>query len=433
MVRVTGPNATSLGMRIFTPAEKWSGTRPAPYRAFVGRTHPPDNPAESIDHAVFTCFQAPRSYTGEDTVEITTHGGAVILRAVLQAAVDAGARLADPGEFTRRAYMNGRLDLAQAESVASLVSAATDEARKVMLRQLDGAFSTETARIKEALVEAKVLVESAIDFPEDVPETDTGTIRGLLDLSAGLAAELLLTSGVGIALSRGLSVAIAGTPNVGKSSLLNALLQEERAIVHEMPGTTRDFIEGQVDIKGVVLRVLDTAGVRDDAGAVEVKGILRTREILRSADLIVVLLDGSREAGSGDMSLLRETENRKRIIAVNKADLPQAAPAREDGVLRVSAKTGQGLKELKEAIYEKCCGSSLPSGEAVVTSLRQKSALEDTLASCGRAIESLSSSASPELLAVDIDAALLSLGELVGDVTSQEILDRIFSSFCIGK
>ena len=433
MVRITGPDAISVGRQIFTPAGGWAGSIPETHRALVGRTHRPNNPSEPIDHSIFTCFLQPRSYTGENTVELTTHGGALILRALLQSALDAGARLAEPGEFTRRAYQNGRLDLAQAEAVASLISAATDEARRVMLRQLDGALSRDALRIKEALIEAKVLVESAIDFPEDVPEAEERTILKFLSRAAGLTDELLSTSRVGIALTEGLSVAIAGTPNVGKSSLLNALLNEERAIVHELPGTTRDFIEARMEIKGVFLRVLDTAGIRDDADPVEVEGILRTKEILKTADLIVVLLDGSRKAEHGDMSLLKETAAGTRIVAINKTDLPQAERVLPRGALKISAKTGAGLEELKNAIYDMYFGSVSSSGEAVVTSLRQEEALEGTAASCRQALKSISDGVSPELLAVDIDEALMRIGELMGEVTSQEVLDRIFSRFCIGK
>ncbi len=433
MVRISGPDAILFCRRIFTPAGGWKDFPPEQRLALVGRTHQPDVPNDSIDQAVLTAFHGPKSYTGEDTVEITTHGGPLILRALLEAAVDAGARLAEPGEFTRRAFLNGRMDLAQAEAVASLISAATDEARKVMLRQVDGALSGAAGKIREKLKEAKVLSESAIDFPEDVEESEAAHLRMLISDAMILAQELISTAKEGIALAEGLSVAIAGTPNAGKSSLLNALLQEERAIVHEIPGTTRDFIEARVEIKGIPLKVVDTAGIREDARDVEEEGIFRTRKIMEKADLIMVIIDQSRKLGKGDRILLKETGNSQRIIVANKIDLPPANSEMPEGAVYISAKTGEGVEKLRDAVYETAFGKQKPSSGAVVTSLRQKGALMGAIESCRQALEVSSPEASPECLAVDIDEALMHMGKLVGEVTNDEILEEIFTRFCIGK
>ncbi len=433
MVRISGTDAILLCKRIFTPAGGWKDFPPEQRFALVGRAHQPDVPADSIDQAVLITFHRPRSYTGEDTAEITAHGGPLILRALLEAAVDAGARLAEPGEFTRRAFLSGRMDLAQAEAVASHIFAETDEARKVMLRQVDGALSGAAGRIREKLKEAKVLSESAIDFPEDVQEPEAKHLRTLISDSRLLAQELISTAKEGIALANGLSVAIAGTPNVGKSSLLNALLQEERAIVHEIPGTTRDFIEARIEIRGIPLKVVDTAGIRDGASEVEVEGIFRTRKVMKKADLVLVVIDQSRKLGKGDRALLKETENAQRIIVANKTDLLPTNSEMPEGAIYISAKTGEGIEKLRDAVYETAFGSQKLSSGAVVTSLRQKRALMGVIETCKRALEVSSPEVSPECLAVDIDEALMHMGELVGEVTNDEILEEIFSRFCIGK
>ena len=433
MVRISGPDAIRLCRRIFTPAGGWKDFPPEQRLAFVGRAHQPDVQADPIDQAVVITFHKPRSYTGEDTVEITAHGGPLVLRALLEAAVVAGARLAEPGEFTRRAFLNGRMDLTQAEAVASLIFAATDEARKVMLRQVDGALSGAAGKIREKLKEAKILNESAIDFPEDVKKPESEHLRTLIFDSKILAQELISTAKEGIALAEGLSVAIAGTPNVGKSSLLNALLQEERAIVHEIPGTTRDFIEARVEIKGIPLKVVDTAGIREGASEVEVEGIFRTRKVMEKADLTMVVIDQSRKLGKGDRALIKETENTQRIIVANKTDLPSTNSEMPEGAVYISAKTGLGIEKLKDAVYETAFGKQKSSSGAVVTSVRQKMAFMGVIESCRRALEISSPEESPECLAVDIDEALMHMGELVGEVTTDEVLEEIFSRFCIGK
>ncbi len=439
IVRVTGPDALSVARLIFTPTGGWHAFPPEPRKAMVGLVHPPGTPDDPIDKTVFLYFASPASYTGEDTVEFTAHGGPLIMRALLEAAVGGGARLAEPGEFTRRAFLNGRMDLSQAEAVALLIHASTDAARKAMLNQVEGAMGNAAHSLKKDLLEAKVILESAIDFPEeeDLGDLDLEQVERILQKGARKAGALLATGKEGVALGAGLSVVIAGTPNVGKSSLLNALLEEEKAIVHEMAGTTRDSIEGCINVQGVPVRVIDTAGIRQGADEIEVEGVLRTRKQIDKADLIMVVVDLSQQLSHGDLSLLKETEGSAstRVVVANKADLAPAGIELPEDALWVSAKTGEGIEDLKRAIYTSCFEErTLDRTEgAMVVSVRQAEALRGARDACLRAHRGIKNHVEPECLAVDVDEALMHIGQLTGEVTSDDVLERIFENFCIGK
>jgi tRNA modification GTPase len=436
MVRITGPDAMVVGRMIFTPL----GSGPSPdlesRKAFVGRVHHPGSPEEPIDQAVWLGFKGPRSFTGEDTVEISTHGGPLIMGSVLEAATLAGARLAEPGEFTRRAFNNGRIDLSQAESIASLIFASTEQARRVMQRQVEGAMGQEADRLRVSLLEVKVAIESAIDFPEDVDDIRPESLVQTVNSAMEHAENLLKTAREGIAMTWGLRVVIAGAPNVGKSSLLNALPQEDRAIVHEVAGTTRDFIEGRINVNGIPMVVVDTAGIRGEADPLEGEGIFRTRNLMRGADLLLLVMDGSRLMIPDEQELLQETVPTSRVIAMNKNDLSQH-PELEmpEGAVKISALTGQGIETLKKVIHDTYTGGgqALTEMDGVVTSLRQAEALKKVRDGCSRVMQGLTESREPELIAVDLEEALLGVGELTGEVTVDEVLEEIFSRFCIGK
>jgi len=436
MVRITGPDAMALGRQIFTPLGAGPPPEIKPRRALVGRVHLPGLPEEPIDQAVWLYFKGPRSFTGEDTVEITAHGGPLIMGSILEAATLAGARLAEPGEFTRRAFNNGRIDLSQAEAVASLIFASTEEVRRVMLRQVEGAMGQEAERLREGLLEVKIVLESTIDFPEDVDEIRPETLVQAVNSVMEGAQRLLDTARKGIAMTEGLRVVIAGAPNVGKSSLLNALLQEDRAIVHEVAGTTRDFIEGRISVNGIPMIVVDTAGIRGEAAPLEGKGIARTRKLMKGADLLLIVMDGSRSMCSDEEQLLQETAHTRRVVAVNKSDLsPHPGLDVPEGAVKVSALTGQSIDSLKEAIHDTYTGGGQVFAEVdgVITSIRQAEAVKKVRDGCDRVIQGLAVSREPELLAVDLDEALLGVGELTGEVTVDEVLEEIFSRFCIGK
>lgn len=436
MVRISGPDALAIGQALFTPLDSKSQKDPEPRKALVGHAHRPGQSSKPIDQVVWLSFAAPRSYTGEDTVEITAHGGPLIMRELLEAATLAGARLAEPGEFTRRAFLSGRMDLSQAESVASLIYASTEEARQVMQRQVEGAMGREAGRLRRDLLKVKVALESAIDFPEDIEDIQPRNLVKSINSVMQNVEGLLETSQEGIAMAQGLKVVIAGAPNVGKSSLLNALLQEERAIVHEVAGTTRDFIEGRISVKGIPMVVVDTAGIRGEPGPLEDEGIIRTRSLMKKADLLLIILDGSRPVSPDELELLQETGGSKRVIAVNKSDLP---PKLEmdlpENTVEISALTGDGMGALKEVIHDTYTGTNqvVTGADAVVTSLRQAQALKKISQGCARVRDGLLGSVEPELLAVDLEEALLGVGELTGEVTVDEVLKEIFSRFCIGK
>lgn len=437
MVRISGPRVLEVARTVFTPRTGWRSFPPEPRRALVGHSHRPGAASDPIDQALLLFFQQPRSYTGEDVVEITAHGGPLIMKAILEASLEAGARLADPGEFTRRAFLNGRMDLSQAEAVARLVHASTDQARRVMLRQVEGATGREAAAIRRNLLEVKALLEASIDFPEEIEgDIQPGRALECTRNALALTRKLLSTAREGIALSEGLSAVIIGTPNVGKSSILNALLGEERAIVHEMAGTTRDFIEGRIDAHGIPVKVVDTAGIREAADGVEVEGVLRTRRMMERADLLLIILDSSRPPGRGDMSLLGETEGVARVIVANKSDLHPADAGPPGGAVSVSAKTGHGLEDLKAAIHRHVLdrgGEPVGLEGGVVTSVRQAEALNGLKEACERAAAGLEGGVDPELVAVDVGDAMMRIGELTGEMTADMVLDEIFSRFCIGK
>jgi tRNA modification GTPase len=436
MVRITGPDALAMGRKIFTPLG--AGLLPdfKPREAVVGRVHYPRLPEDPIDQAVWLCFKGPRSFTGEDTVEITAHGGPLIMAGILEAATLAGARLAEPGEFTRRAFYNGRIDLSQAEAVAALIFASTEQARRIMLRQVEGAMGREAERLRENLLEIKIVLESAIDFPEDVEDIRPENLIQTIDSVMESVKSLLGTAREGIAMTEGLRVVIAGAPNVGKSSLLNALLQEERAIVHEVAGTTRDFIEGRISVNGIPMIVVDTAGIRGEADSLEGEGIARTKNLMKGADLLLLVMDGSRPSNLDEQKLLQESTATPRVVAVNKSDL-LLHPDLEmpEGAVGISALTGHGIDSLKEAIHDTYIGGAkaLTEMDGVVTSLRQAEALKKVRDGCDRVMQGLTESRAPELLAVDLEEALLGVGELTGEVTVDEVLEEIFSRFCIGK
>jgi tRNA modification GTPase len=368
-------------------------------------------------------------------VEITVHGGPLILAELLESVISAGARLAEPGEFTRRAYLNGRLDLSQAEAVASLIFAGTSRARQVMLGQVEGAMGREAASMRQALLDAKVLLETAIDFHEDVEEEELAGLDEMLASATDTATRLLATSRQGMALKDGLKVVIVGAPNVGKSSLLNALMEEDRAIVHEVAGTTRDYVEGRISIQGIPMVVVDTAGIRSDVPSVEAEGIRRTRQLMEGADLLLIVLDGTRKMLDEEAQLLSDTRQEVRVVVANKSDLPTCKELElPGGAIRASALKGQGLEDLKGAIHTAYIGDGPAlEGGGVVISLRQVHALEKVMEGCRHASEGSAAGLGPELLAIGIDEALTGISELTGEVTTEEVLNTIFDRFCIGK
>jgi tRNA modification GTPase len=408
------------------------------------------DPADStgrapLDEALVAIMRGPKSYTGEDIVELQCHGGMVILRTVCEMLVRAGARLAEPGEFTKRAFLNGRLDLAQAEAVLDTIRAKTAGSLRIAQEQLRGSLSHEIDAVREALIGLLAQVEAGIDFvEEDIAFIPTAELTAGLQRAQATIGRLLAHSREGRILRDGVTAAIIGRPNVGKSSLLNALLKTDRAIVTAIPGTTRDVLEEVLNIRGIPVRLLDTAGIRDTADPVEQEGVRRSRAAQEQADLVLIVLDGSAPLTEEDQSLLREVcshEDQKRLVVVNKTDLPiRLDPALlpsngpDCAIVKISAKTGDGLDDLRDRIRTLLLSPDFETRETVlVTHLRHQTALQQTRDSLAAALSSSDAKAAGELIAVDLRAAIDALGEITGAVSTDDILDRIFREFCIGK
>ncbi|MCX5852436.1 MAG: tRNA uridine-5-carboxymethylaminomethyl(34) synthesis GTPase MnmE [Deltaproteobacteria bacterium] len=439
IVRISGPSAESICRLLFKP--KKNRTPMESHRLYYGECIAPASGAV-IDEVLVTLMRAPHSYTGEDTLEIHCHGGPLILEAILGEAVRAGARSADSGEFTRRAFLNERLDLVRAEAVMDLIAAQTERGRELALSQFRGGISKVIEEYRSSLADILAEIEMSIDFNEEDGTADhgEGLVSGIDEVRSGII-DMLSTFREGSIQREGISVVIAGRPNVGKSSLLNRLVGQRRAIVTSTPGTTRDFIEEVVTIEGMPVKFIDTAGVREGGEEIEREGISFVWEKVAAADIVIVLTDGSAPLTEEDHDIIARCAGKTVILALNKSDLPAVVTPDElsrsvpgSDPLAISAKFGDGIPALKKKIYRVAAGAeSAPAARCVITNLRHKIALEKTADALERACEGLRDGLSPELPAVDIREALENLAEIVGATTTEEILDRIFSRFCVGK
>lgn len=442
IVRLSGPDALPIAEKIFRPhRDQLHISEIKTHTLTYGHTVDPETD-EPVDEVLVSVMRAPGTYTREDIVEINCHGGSVPLSKVLELALQMGARLAEPGEFTRRAFLNGRIDLAQAEAVADIIRAKTDLSLKVAVGQLEGRLSEEINQIRSDLVELLASVEAAIDFPdEDLDFLPSQEIIGQIDNILKRLESLLATADEGKIIAEGIRGVIIGRPNVGKSSLFNALLREERAIVTHIPGTTRDAIEEFINLDGVALKLTDTAGLRHTDDAIEIESIERTKIHLDNADLLLLVIDASEPLTDDDRELLSLISDRRAIITLNKTDLPQhpnntdiESLALNKPLVRISAAEETGLHELKSGIHDLVIHDDVASADAVfVTKVRHKIALRSAVENLEYAKKSAQGETPPELIAVDLRGCLRSLGEIVGETASEEILDQIFSRFCIGK
>ena len=392
-----------------------------------------------LDEALVVYMKGPRSFTAEDVVEIQSHGGALVLGMVCKVCLESGARMAEPGEFTKRAFLNGRLDLTQAEAVLDTIRATSSVGLNIAQRQLRGDLAREVELARSSLLTVLAHVEAGIDFvDEDIAFLQRDELLRIVSEAFGVVQKLEATAQEGRILREGARVVILGRPNVGKSSLLNRLLREERAIVTAIPGTTRDVIEESIDLDGVMIRLIDTAGVRQTVDIVEQEGIKRTRAAQDEADLLLLVLDVSALLTSDDQDLLRMVRDRRHVVLLNKADLagtvePDAALAGHP-VYPISAKTGLGIETVKLALRAQLVSGGFEAAESVtVTNVRHRDALRRAGESLGQALESVQSGMAGELVSIDVRAAADALGEITGAITTDEILGRIFSEFCIGK
>jgi len=439
IIKISGPKATEIATQIFRPRNV-----SLPFKShhlYYGEVVDPQG-SYAIDEALLSFMAKPRSYTREDVVEINCHGGYLVLQEILELILKAGARLAEPGEFTKRAFINGRIDLTQAEAVVDLIESKTSLSLKYASSQLKGIISQEINTLKRELVEMLSILEASIDFPEEDLEVATPShLITQTDHLISRVEKLLSTYNEGRLYREGVSTIIAGKPNVGKSSLFNALLGEERTIVTPVPGTTRDFIEEIINIKGIPLKIIDTAGLRDPADRIEEEGVRITKDKLDQADLIILVIDSSVKLDEQDEALLSTLRGKRTVVAYNKIDLPRKAslektPRGLSGVqvVLISALYKTGIEELKEAIVSLLIthARSLPSCP-IISNLRHKLILEKVLALTQSVREGLQKNIPHEFTASDIQAALNSLGEITGHTTPEDILDQIFSRFCIGK
>jgi tRNA modification GTPase len=397
---------------------------------------------EILDTALVACFPAPNSFTGEDVVEFHLHGNPAVVNAVVRAACDAGAVPAEPGEFSRRAFQHGKMDLTQAEGLADLIAAKTETAAASALRQMRGGIGRAVAPLRERLLSLLTALEAAIDFGDE-DDVQEGSPLQLQERVSELMTDLDVlhrTYEAGHRLRDGATVAIAGVANVGKSRLLNRLAGEERAIVDEAPGTTRDYLHAEVSVAGIPVLLVDTAGLRETGDRVEREGVRRSRDMIAQSDLILFVLDGGRPAGEGDLEAYREIAGRPHLVVVNKSDLPAGTTGEEftgeegRGVVRVSAKTGEGVEALLAALARELApGEAAIQAQAPLTRARHRLAVEKALSSLARAKASAKEGLPLEFPAADVREASGALAELLGEVAPEEVLDAVFRRFCIGK
>ncbi|HXG32653.1 MAG TPA: tRNA uridine-5-carboxymethylaminomethyl(34) synthesis GTPase MnmE [Bryobacteraceae bacterium] len=430
VVRLSGPQARTIAEAIlrFRRPPRWR-----PWTAAMAQLF--DSEGQAVDDVIVTFFEQPRSYTGEDVVEISCHGSPVVLRYCVERACQAGARPAEPGEFTLRAFLNGRIDLPQAEAIRDLIEATTLYQARVAAQQTHGSVSRRIAPLKEQLLELITLLEAGIDFAEDdVPVASADEILARLEPLARQVEQLAASFAYGRLVHDGFCLAIVGRPNVGKSSLFNRLLEQERAIVTDIPGTTRDLISETASLGGIPVKLMDTAGIRPTGELVESLGIERSLQAMADADLTLVVLDLSAPLEEEDRSLIERARQYGRfLIAANKSDLPRRAEIPGEHVV-VSALTGEGIEQLRERILATLAPDGIPTQEpGFITSLRHEQLLRECLQALEQARRATREGLPHEMLLLDLYAALQPLDSITGATTADDILGRIFSTFCIGK
>ncbi len=443
MIRVSGPEAIEACDSIFSGKKRIKEMDT--YTAAFGRIM---NENEILDEAVVLVMKAPRTFTTEDTVEIDLHGGPFVMKKVLELLISKGIRIAEPGEFTKRAFLGGRIDMSEAEAVMDVISAETDLALATSVSQLTGRLRTEIVEQRERILYNTAYIESALDDPENYSldgfsEKLEAEIKELIQRIDGM----LKTSDEGRIIREGIKTAIIGRPNAGKSSILNMLLGENRAIVTDIEGTTRDTLEEDVSLDGIVLKLIDTAGIRDTSDVIERIGVDRARECIKEADLLLAVVDGSDDLNEDDREILRMSLSRKSIILINKNDKEQRIDENKvrtiltelmDGdnhrIISISARSGDGLELLKDQIRDIFFSGELDyNNQLCITNVRHKGSLMDAKESLNRVLDSIAAGMGEDFLTIDLMAAYESLGEIIGETLQDDLADKIFSEFCMGK
>jgi tRNA modification GTPase len=454
VVRMSGPAAIALACEIFNPVSEKDLSRQKSHTIHLGHIVSENR---TLDQVLVSLFRSPHSYTGEDVVEFSCHGSPYVQQQLLQLVLRKGARMAEAGDFTLRAFLNGKMDLSQAEAVADLIASENDASHKLAIRQMRGGFSNELKSLREELLNFASLMELELDFAEeDVEFADRSRFTELTDRIENVLKSLIDSFAVGNVLKNGIPIAIAGAPNVGKSTLLNSLLREEKAIVSEIAGTTRDSIEDEIAIGGIGFRFIDTAGIRDTSDVVEGMGIQRTYEKMEKAQVVLYMLDATLLAAGGsgfkaidkELHLLRNKfPGKELLLLANKTDL--LTPAQQKNLdtlvnelienasfakaIALSAKSGEGVEALKSALLNLINTGALRNNETIVTNSRHYDALLKALEAIQQVRQGMEAGVSGDLLAVDIRQVLQHIGEITGEITTDDLLGNIFANFCIGK
>lgn len=447
VIRISGPDALPILGRIFFPTDKNADILSRKgYSVLHGEIRDKD---EVIDEVLVSLFRAPHSYTGEDSAEISCHGSSYIVSRILDLLLKSGASSARPGEFTQRAFLNGKMDLSQAEAVADLVASASKSAHRIAINQIRGGFSAEISKLRSEFLKFASLIELELDFgEEDVEFADRQELMTIIQKAKELTDRLSASFRIGNVIKNGIPVAIVGKPNSGKSTLLNFLLNEERAIVTDIPGTTRDSIEDTLNISGLIYRFIDTAGLRDTSDVIEGMGIRKTLDVIARASVVMMVDEASEKSSdinrrADDIRNMITNPDCRLMILVNKTDDVPASVVDElsgeirkgenERVLFISAKYGTGIDELKDQLLEITGARHFSDEDVIVTSLRHYEALQKVSESTGRIISGLKNGIPEDLIAIDIRHAIHYLGEITGEITTDEILGNIFRNFCIGK
>ncbi len=438
IIKISGPKAVEIADKLFFAQNNKKIPEFKNYTLHYGWVK--DKQGSIVDEALLSIMRKPNSYTKEDVVEINSHGGIIALRRILDLVLDNGCRLAEPGEFTKRAFLNGRIDLSQAEAVLDIIRSKTDAALKLSTEQLKGNLSLRINKIRQELISVLSILEASIDFPEDDPGAmDLKSIKGKFYLAKEELAQLLEGSYAGRIWREGINAVICGKPNVGKSSLLNAILKQERSIVTPIAGTTRDTVEEVIDIKGIPVRIVDTAGIIEPRDLVEKKAVARSKKYMISADLIILVFDGSHKLSAQDRLLIKKLKDKVVLAVINKSDLKQKIEKKEvvknfPYSIEICAKKSKNISFLEEEIVNLVYKGHLVKQESVlVSNFRHIQALKKAQNLIAEGYDSLDNKLSPEFIAQDIKDALGYLDDILGKRFSEDLLDKIFSDFCIGK
>jgi tRNA modification GTPase len=439
VIRLSGSESLKIAEKLFVNSKRQSQNQFQD--RYLNYGYILDEDQNIVDEVLLVYMKSPRTYTREDIVEIHCHGGMIPVQKILDLLIKHGARHAQPGEFTKRAFLNGRIDLAQAEGVMDLISSKTEQAASASLKQMEGFLSKEIKAVRDDMLDVLARIEVTVDYPEEDIESMVGDeIRERLTAAQGKCRSLLESAHQGRLIREGIKTVIIGKPNVGKSSLLNALVRENRAIVTDIPGTTRDVIEEYVNIKGILVRILDTAGIRETKDLVEKIGVEKSRELAQDADLILFLLDSSHPLEKQDMEILKLLEDKKVLILLNKSDQPAAIDQEElecltgSTIIKTSMVDGTGLEQVEEFIYNMVySGGFEPRSHVMITNNRHKEALIRADRFLEDALDALDASMPLDMVSIDIRSVWEALGEITGESLTENLIDKIFMEFCLGK